>query len=77
MTVINSKEFGANQKKYFDLAVNEDVCIKRGKNMFHLICRPVDEQVCLEPDDDLRGAITMDELRESAHEHIHKLFANK
>ena len=31
----------------------------------------------LEPDDDLRRAITMDELRESVHAHIDKLFAEK
>jgi len=34
MTLISSKEFVANQKKYFDLAINEQVFIKRGKNMF-------------------------------------------
>jgi hypothetical protein len=34
-------------------------------------------QKILQPDDDLRRAITMDELRESVHEHIRKLFAKK
>jgi hypothetical protein len=34
-------------------------------------------QKILQPDDDLRNAITIDELRESAHEHIRKLFAKK
>ena len=42
MTTVSSKEFMTNQKRYFDLAVNENVCIKRGKNIFHLIYRPVD-----------------------------------
>jgi len=34
MTVVSTKEFVTNQKKYFDLALNEQVIIKRGKNMF-------------------------------------------
>ena len=37
MTIISSKEFVDNQKKYFDMAINEQVCIKRGKTMFQLI----------------------------------------
>ena len=36
MTIVNSKEFALNQKRYFDLAVNEDVLIKRGKSRFRL-----------------------------------------
>ena len=35
------------------------------------------EQPILEPDDDLRNAITFDELREGTYEIIHKFFANK
>jgi len=69
MTVVSSKEFVINQKKYFDLAVNEEIFIKRGRNMFHLINTHVDEN-----DDDY---ITMDELREGVHEFIDKLYANK
>jgi len=34
MTLVSSREFVTNQKKYFDLAINEQVFIKRGKNMF-------------------------------------------
>ena len=30
-----------------------------------------------EPDDDLRGAITIAELREKMHKRIHELFASK
>ena len=29
------------------------------------------------PDDELRRAVTMDEVKERLHAHIHKLFANK
>jgi predicted transcriptional regulator len=38
MTVVNSKEFATNQKKFYDLALNERVFIKRGGNMFYLTC---------------------------------------
>ena len=57
MTVVSTKEFNANQEKYFDI--------------------PQDEQVILEPDDDLRYAITKDEFKKRAHDIIHKIFANK
>ena len=40
MTVVSSKEFVTHQKKYFDLAMRGDVCIKRGKTIFHLISKP-------------------------------------
>ena len=87
MTVVSSKEFIANQKKYFDLAVNEEVFIKRGNNMFHLICTNVDnitieetnvkERVYYEPDEDFYRSISMDELLEGVLEDIHKFYANK
>jgi len=82
MTVITSKEFASNQKKYFDMAVNEEVCIKRGTNRYQLMYNPVErtkipEQPILEPDDDLRRAITMDELRDKVLVFIDKLYANK
>ena len=82
MIVVSSKEFVSNQKRYFNLAINEDILIKRGKNRFHLIYRNIDkanipEQPILEPDDDLQRAITIEELREKMHKRIHELFANK
>jgi len=81
MTEVSGKEFIANQKRYFDMAIDEKICIKRGKNRFHLLYAPDEKQVppqpILEPDEDFYRAITMDELRESVHEHIHKLFSKK
>ena len=80
MTVVSSREFNTNQKKYFDMAVNGDVCIKNDKYMFHLICQPVDmidEQVTLQPDDDFYRAITKDELLKGIYEDIAKRFAKK
>jgi len=82
MTVVSSKEFITNQKRYFDMAVNENIFIKRGKNKFRLVHTNTDnanisEQPVLEPDEDLQRAITIDELREKMHKRIHELFANK
>jgi len=81
MTTVTTKEFNTNQKKYFDMAVNEDVCIKRGNSIFYLMYSPIEvqypEQVILEPDDNLRRAITAEELLEGIHEDIHKKYATR
>jgi len=80
MTIVSTKEFNTNQEKYFDMAVNEDVCIKSDQYLFHLICKPVDtidKQVTLQPDDDFRRAITKDELLKGIYEDIAKRFATK
>ena len=80
MTIVSTKEFISNQQKYFDLAEeNENVCIKRGNSMFYLIYQPEEkqypEQVVLQPDDNLRSAITAEELLNRVHEDIHNKFA--
>jgi len=81
MTVVSSKEFVSNQKRYFDLALNEDIAIKRGRNMFHLVYaseeKQYPEQPILEPDEDLKRAITMGELLERTYGVIDKFFADK
>ena len=81
MTVVSTKEFNTNQDKYFDMAVNECVVIKKGKNIFHLIYAPIEtkypEQPVLEPDNDLRRAITGDELKKKMRNVIHNFFADK
>jgi len=78
MTTISSKEFATHQDRYFNMAINEDVRIRRGRNMFQLVYQPItDEQPVLEPDDDLRNAITGDELMERMRVSIHKFFADK
>ena len=82
MTLVSSKEFISNESKYFDLALDEDVCIERGEYMFYLvyknICHPasVYEEV-LEPDDDLRRAITGEELLTGIYEDLENFFADK
>jgi len=80
MTIVSSKEFVSNKKRYFDLALNEDIAIKRGKNVFQLACTNIDAikgQAFLEPDEDLKRAITMDELLERTNGVIDKFFADK
>ena len=34
MTVVSSREFVTNGKKYFDMALNEHIFVKRGNNRF-------------------------------------------
>jgi hypothetical protein len=78
MTVISSNEFVANQNKYFDMAIDEDVCVKRGKNMFHIRYTPVkktNEFVYFEPDEDFYNSLTMEDVREKLHLVIDKLYA--
>jgi len=81
MTLVSSKEFIADEDKYFDLALNGGVCIQRGDFMYHLVSAPFEKQYppqpFLEPDDDLRRAITMDELLERVLVDIDKFYANK
>jgi len=79
MTVVSSKEFVSNQKKYFDLAVNEDVCIKRGKNMYYLTYQSVnetnmDEDMIFEPDEDFYRSISMDEFLIGVKEDLREIF---
>ena len=76
MTVVSSKEFVNNQKRYFDLAVNEELFIKRGKNIFHLICTTVGDDV-IDVDDDDDNYVTKDELLAGIYEDIDNFYTNK
>jgi hypothetical protein len=76
MTVVSCKEFASNQRRYFDLAVNEELFIKRGKNVFHLICTTVDGNMngVDDPDDEY---IPKEELLAGIHEDIDTFYAGK
>jgi hypothetical protein len=77
MTVVSSKEFTSNQEKYFDLAETEEVLVERG-NITFLFTRTNDtEKRYLEPDDDLRRAITGDELLERIYVDIDRKFKER
>ena len=81
MTLVSSKEFIADEDKYFDLALNGGVCIQRGDFVYHLVSVPFEKQYppqpFLEPDEDLRRAITAEELLERIHKDIHRKFASR
>ena len=79
MTAISVNEFNTYSKKYLDLAVNEDVCIENEKYRYRLIFESVineniPEQVILKPDDDLRRAIPMEQVRDSVIDYIYKKY---
>ena len=86
MTVVSSKEFTANQEKYFDLALDEQVFIQKDGNVFLLVYKNVDDmniyhdasvyEEILEPDDDFRSAITMDEFLIGVKEDLREIFRN-
>ena len=85
MTVVNSREFASNQKKYYDLAIDEEVFIKRGSHIFHLICTnrreaKVQKRVYYKPDEDFNRSITMAEFKKRAlemTERIDKMYAKR
>jgi len=81
MTVVSTKEFISNQEKYFDLAESEEVFIQRGSRMFHILYKPAErqfaEQPILEPDNNLRRAITAEELLDNIHTDIRNKFASR
>lgn len=58
MRVISSSELRNNMEKYLDLAVEEKIVIQRGKNETFVLTR----EDYLEPDEDLRRAISAEEL---------------
>ena len=81
MTVVSTKEFNTNQDKYFDLALDEDIFVKRG-DLTYLISvaengYPSEYDEVLEPDDDFRRAITGEELLERIYVDIDKKFASR
>ncbi len=77
MKTISSREFAANPEMYLGMARQQDVLVKKGRDMFHIVYRPpVPQQPVLEPDDDLRRAITFDELLVGVKEDLREIFAN-
>lgn len=58
MRVISSSELRNNMKKYLDLAIEEKIVIQRGRNETFVLTR----EEYLEPDEDLKRAISAQEL---------------
>ena len=81
MTVISTQEFVANQNKYFNMAINQDVCIKRDEGMFQIRYNPIEENYVKkpkykQPDTDFYRAISMDELLIGVKEDLREMFLN-
>ncbi len=78
MRTISNREFVANPEMYLGIAGRQqDVRIRKGRKTFHLPCDPpVPPQPILEPDDDLRRAITFDELLVGVKEDLREIFAS-
>ena len=73
MTVVSSKEFAVNQDKYFDLALDEQVCVQRERDNILFIITQY-KTIHKQPDDDFRRAISADKLLEGIYEDIDKKF---
>ena len=72
MVVISSAELRNNMKKYLDIAKNEKVLIQRGRNeTFVLVAQ--DNAA----DDDLKRAITVDEVLARVREGLNEMFERK
>ena len=72
MTIVSSKEFVCHDDKYFDLAIKEQVFIRRDNIMF--IVKKADENQYKRPDEDFRRAITAEELKKRMHIVIDNFF---
>jgi len=77
MTVVSTKEFNSNSQKYFDMAVNGEVCIKDEKYIYQLIANPVEPDIIFQPDDDFYRSITGEELLKRIYIDIDRKFANR
>ena len=67
MTVISSNEFAANQQKYFNLAIDQEIYVKNGDNMFTV-------SVATQPkkqDDYFRKVITVEDILEGSTEELY------
>jgi hypothetical protein len=73
MRIISSAELRNNMKKYLDLAANEQIVIQRGRNEIFVL----EKREYLEPDEDFNRAISLEQFREGAKDHIKTLFSQK
>jgi hypothetical protein len=73
MRIISSAELRNNMKKYLDLAANEQIVIQRGRNEIFVL----EKKEYLEPDEDFKRAISLEQFREGAKNHIKTLFNQK
>jgi len=85
MTVISTQEFVDNQNKYFNMAMNQDVRIKRDDGMFQIRYNPVEETNLKkpkykQPDADFYRALSAEDFREKlvvVLDNLDKKYASK
>ena len=78
MVLVNSAEFAAQQQKYFNLALNQQVFIKDGQHTFVFTKAP--EKKLLKPDADFYRALSAEEFREKlvvVLDKVDKKYANQ
>ena len=74
MQVITSTDFAAHQDKYFDMAIDHDICVKRGQNLFQITYQPiVEEPIYFEPDEDFYRSLSMEEFKTKALEMVERV----
>ena len=73
MRVISTAELRSNMKKYLDLAAQEQIIIQRGRKETFVL----QKREYLEPDEDFNRAISLEQFREGAKEHIKTLFRGR
>ena len=75
MQVVSTQDFATDINRYFELARREQLLVNDGNYMFRILYEPiVEEQLVLQPDDDLRRAITFDELLVGVKEDLREMF---
>jgi len=88
MTVVSSTDFKSNQDKYLEMALHERVFIQNGDQMLLLIYTNTPDEMntyhdasvyeeALEPDDDFRRTITVDEVFDAVKDNIRKKYPSK
>lgn len=78
MTVVSSKEFVKNEDLYFDIALKNELIIKRGDNMFIVqnFVHNDEPDIIFEPDDDFYRSIPMEEVRDKIVGYIRKKYSS-
>jgi hypothetical protein len=78
MRTISNSEFAAHPEMYLDMARNSEVRVRKGDEMFRIVFEAsTPPQAVLQPDDDLRNAVTGEELLKGIHEDISRKFASR
>ena len=82
MQVIKTREFRANQKKYYDLATKEKVIIRRGRQSFALV-HVEDDELTVTPELQVKIDKARAEIRAGkcitlkTHDDVARYFSNR